>query len=212
MSMIEYVYSAHSAFAYLGSAALSRICAANAVKLIHKPVLLTPVVEAQGSLPFRSRSQAHVDYFFGREIARWAEYRAVSVINHRPTYHDANYSLASGMIIALGQSGPEVDEMAHRLLQAHWRDDADLSDRRSLAALAVALGHDADDLLNRAASDKVQSILRENSDWARAHHIFGSPTYVVDGDPFYGQDHLELVERALLHPFKPSNWYNPPVD
>ncbi|MFK7764519.1 MAG: 2-hydroxychromene-2-carboxylate isomerase [Roseobacter sp.] len=212
MSVIEYVYSVHSAFAYLGSAALSRICADHAVTLIHKPVLLTPVVEAQGSLPFRSRSQAHVDYFFGREIARWAEYRAVPVIDHRPTHHDADYSLASGMIIALGQSGPKVDDMAHRLLQAHWRDDVDLSDPLSLAALATKLGHDSDDLLTRAASDQMQRTLRKNSDWARAHHVFGSPTYVVNGDPFFGQDHLELVERAIAHPFKPPTWRNPPVD
>ncbi|MES0862691.1 hypothetical protein ABLN87_10060 [Ruegeria sp. SCPT10] len=65
MSAIEYVYSAHSAFAYLGSAELARICAKYDVTLIHKPVLLSPVVEAQGSLPFHARTQAHVDYFSG---------------------------------------------------------------------------------------------------------------------------------------------------
>ena len=31
--------------------------------------------------------------------------------------------------------------------------------------------------------------------------VFGSPTYFVDGDMFYGQDHLEMVERALERPF-----------
>ncbi|MEO1494552.1 MAG: DsbA family protein, partial [Pseudomonadota bacterium] len=100
MTTIEYVYSAHSAYAYLGSAELYRICERHQVTLVHKPVLLTPVVEAQGSLPFRARSQAHVDYFFGREIERWAEYRDVPVVNFRPTHHDADYALASGMIIA----------------------------------------------------------------------------------------------------------------
>ena len=41
--------------------------------------------------------------------------------------------------------------------------------------------------------------------------IFGSPTYIVDGDPFYGQDHLGLVERAIQKPFAASAWRNPPV-
>jgi 2-hydroxychromene-2-carboxylate isomerase len=36
---------------------------------------------------------------------------------------------------------------------------------------------------------------------AIARGVFGSPTYVVDGDMFYGQDRLELVERALERPF-----------
>ncbi len=212
MAVVTYVYSAHSAFAYLGSAALARICAATETPLIHKPILLSPVVEAQGSLPFAARTQAHVDYFFGREIARWAEYRDVPVINFRPTFHDADYSLASGMIIALGESGPEVDAMAHAILQAHWRDDADLSDRPTLHGLASELGHDGDALLREAASPQVQAQLMANSDWARAQNVFGSPTYIVDGDPFYGQDRLDLVAHAISQPFAQTNWRNPPVD
>lgn len=212
MATIEYIYSAHSAFAYLGSSELSKICAEHHVTLIHKPVLLSPVVEAQGSLPFAARTQAHVDYFFGREIERWAEYRNVPVINFRPTHHDADYSVASGMILALGDSGPETDRMAHRLLEAHWRDDADLSCQQTLATIATDLGHDAPSLLQRASSEAVQDQLLQNSIWARGLNVFGSPTYIVDGDPFYGQDHLELVKRAVCQPFAASTWENPAVD
>ena len=212
MAVIEYVYSAHSAFAYLGSAELLRLCAAHNVTLVHRPILLSPVVEAQGSLPFRARTQPHVDYFFGREIERWAAYRDVPVLSHRPTFHDADYSVASGMIIALGETGPATDAVAHALLEAHWRDDADLSDTASLAAVATELGHDADALLAQAASADVQDKLRANSEWARTSNVFGSPTYIVEGDPFYGPDHLPLVEHALPRPFAPTAWVNPPVD
>lgn len=212
MSVIEYIYSAHSAFAYLGSAELNKLCAEDHVTLIHKPVLLSPVVEAQGSQPFRTRTQAHVDYFFGREIERWAEYRDVPIINFRPTYHDADYSLASGMILALGETGAKTDMMAHSLLEAHWRYDADLSNPKILGKMAADLGHDEDTLMEQAASEAVQNKLQENSVWAREQDVFGSPTYIVDGDPFYGQDHLELVKRALSQPFSASSWSNPPVD
>jgi 2-hydroxychromene-2-carboxylate isomerase len=153
-----------------------------------------------------------VDYFFGREIERWAEYRDVPIINFRPTHHDADYSLASGMISALGETGTKTDKMAHGLLEAHWRYDADLSDPQTLARVAASLGHDADALMALAASETVQDKLHENSMWARELNAFGSPTYIVDGDPFYGQDHLELVERALSQPFAVSTWSNPAVD
>ncbi|MEJ6395679.1 2-hydroxychromene-2-carboxylate isomerase [Gymnodinialimonas sp. 2305UL16-5] len=212
MTEITYVYSAHSAFAYLGSAELSRICTAHGATLIHRPILLSPVVEKQGSLPFRDRSQAHVDYFFGREIERWAEFRGVPVIAHRPKAHDADYSLASGMIIALGDSGGGVDDMAHRLLQAHWRDDMDLSDEAALRRVAAEAGHDPEILLAQAVSSPVKAQLAANNQWAQDHDIFGSPTYIVNGDPFYGQDHLALVERALDQPFAPACWHNPSVD
>ena len=212
MPTIEYVYSAHSAFAYLGSTKLAQICAAHDVTLIHKPILLSPVVEAQGSLPFAARTQAHVDYFFGREIERWAEYRGVPIINYRPTHHDADYSLASGMIIALGETGAAADAFAHAVLEAHWRDDIDLSSPSALAAVAQKLGHDAQSLVARGASNACQDQLQANNAWARENNVFGSPTYIVDGDPFYGQDRLELVERALAEPFDPTEWHNPPVD
>ena len=35
--------------------------------------------------------------------------------------------------------------------------------------------------------------------------VFGSPTYFVDGDMFYGQDRLELVERAIGKPYMQVN-------
>lgn len=211
MSVIEYVYSAHSGYAYLGSAELMRICKDKAATLIHRPILLSPVVDAQRGQSFRKRTQQHVDYFFGRELERWAEYRGVPIVNHRPSRHDADYSLASGMIIALGETGALADRMAHALLQAHWRDDADLSDRGALAGIASDLGLDAEAHLAKAKSAGIQEKLKANTDWAISKNVFGSPTYIVDDDPFYGQDHLVLVERALNKPFRPSNWSNPSV-
>ena len=212
MRRLTYVYSAHSAFAYPGSAKLAHICADAGLQLIHKPILLSPVVTAQGSQPFHARTQAHVDYFFGREIERWAQYRNVPIVNFRPTYHDADYHIASGMMIALGETGAATDALAHAILQAHWRDDADLSDLKTLADIASALGHDADALLTQAATTTVQAQLKANSDWAKTQSVFGSPTYILDGDPFYGQDRLELIELALKTPFTATNWTNPPVD
>jgi 2-hydroxychromene-2-carboxylate isomerase len=47
----------------------------------------------------------------------------------------------------------------------------------------------------------VLKIYADNTKEAIEKSVFGSPTYFVDGDMFYGQDRLELVERALLKPF-----------
>ena len=51
------------------------------------------------------------------------------------------------------------------------------------------------------ASGSSFSILAEAATKPRV----GSPTYFVDGDMFYGQDHLEMVEGALRQPFA-GNW------
>ena len=211
MTRIDYYYSAHSAFAYLGARMLYEICAAHDVRLVHRTILLSPVVEAAGGLSFRGRTQAHVDYFFGREIERWAEWRGVPVINIRPTYHDNPLELPNGVIIAAQEAGKDVDALSLAVLQAHWRDDADIADAAVLRRLIESLGMDGDALLDAALSDEVQAIHAANTQEAIALPVFGSPTYVVDGDPFYGQDRLELVERAIEKPFAPFNWKNPAV-
>ncbi|WP_299046684.1 2-hydroxychromene-2-carboxylate isomerase [uncultured Tateyamaria sp.] len=212
MTDLIYYYSAHSAFAYLGSARVMALCAQHNLTLVHRPIPLSPVVEAQGSLPFAKRTQAHVDYFFGREIERWAELREVPVVPFRPTYHDADYALAAGMILALGDRVAPVDAMAHAILQAHWRDDADLSDAPTLRALAEGLGHDPDTLLARAQSPDVSATYRANADAALHAGVMGSPTYVLGTEMFYGQDRLEMLERACAQPFTPTRWVNPPVE
>lgn len=212
MTEITYYYSAHSAFAYLGSAAITGICARHGLMLVHRPIPLSPVVEAQDRLPFRARIQAHVDYFFGREIERWAELRNVPVMRSRPTHHDAPYDIASCMILALGGRGAQVDAMAHALLEAHWRDDVDLSDMATLAQIATRLGHDAPALLDAAQTPKIRAQYAVNAQTALAADVFGSPTYIYEGEVFYGQDRLELLDRAVTQPFQPTRWVNPSVD
>lgn len=211
MTRIDYFYSAHSAYAYLGARKLYQICAALGVELNHVPIQLSPVVEAAGGAPFAGRTQAHVDYFFGREIERWAEWRGVPVISFRPTHHDNPLDLPNGMIIAAQEAGEDVDALSFAILQAHWRDDADIADAETLKRLATGIGMAADPLLDAARSAPVQAIHRTNTETAIALPVFGSPTYVVDGDPFYGQDRLDLIERALTTPFAPAGWTNPPV-
>jgi 2-hydroxychromene-2-carboxylate isomerase len=63
------------------------------------------------------------------------------------------------------------------------------------------VGIDPSPLLEIASSQEVLKIYEENTKEAIKRSVFGSPTYFIDGDMFYGQDHLELVERALIEPF-----------
>ena len=72
----------------------------------------------------------------------------------------------------------------------------------TLASIASHPGYDAKMLLEQADSADVRAQLRANTDEATTRSVFGSPTYFVDGDMFYGQDRLELVERALQMPFR----------
>jgi len=152
-------------------------------------------------VPFGKRSKAHVAYFFGREIERWSEVRGAPTKTGIPTHHAKDPALANGMLIAGLGRGIDIDGLAHAILEAHWRDDADLADRLTLASIGRSVGVDPDSLLDRATTPEVQQVYRANTEEAVRRSVFGSPTYVVDGDMFYGQDRLEMVERALRRPY-----------
>ena len=165
---------------------------------------LRAVVAVTGPGPHNSRTPEHRAYFSGREIARWAEARAVDILPW-PAHHDNEIALSNGMLIAGLLRGLDIDALAHRLLEGHWRDDADLADPDTLLRLGREAGIDPAPLLQDARSPEVVAVYDANTAEAIQRSVFGSPTYFVDGDMFYGQDHLELVARALEKPFS-GNW------
>jgi len=201
MPDIEYFYSAHSAFAYLGAKRLSEIAAASGQRVIHKPIDLNLVLAAVHPNGFRGRSKAHLSYYFGREIERWAEYRELPVKGGTPANHRNDTTLANTMLIASAALGQDVDSLAFVVMQAHWGNHADLADRATLAALATSVGQAPDTLFDLAETSKTKATYEANTAEAIERSVFGSPTYFVDGDMFYGQDHLEFVERAISQPF-----------
>lgn len=199
---IEYFYAAHSAFAYLGSKRFMAIASAAGREIRHRPFYLDRVVETAGAGAFSNRTQAHVDYYFGREIQRWSEYREAPVMDGIPTHHYKDMTLANCTLIAADESGTNIDALAHAFLEAHWRDDADLADVATLKAVAKTAGYDVTPFIAAAGSDAVKARYEDNTAEAIERSVFGSPTYFVDCDMFYGQDRLELVERAMAKAFR----------
>lgn len=201
MQDIEYFYAAHSAYAYLGSAHFMQVARAAGRRIAHRPMDLHRVMEACGSTAFGARPEAHRFHFFRREVERWAEYRGVPLLAQRPRFHDHGYDLANRVLVAALIEGRDVDALAHRFLESHWAEDSDLGDAQALVALAGQAGFDGAALLAAAAAPAVAERYEANTREAIARGVVGSPTYFVDGDMFYGQDRLELLERACARPF-----------
>ena len=201
MSEIEYFYSAHSAYAYLGSARLMELSRTANRRIAHRPMDLRKVVAVTGPGSTNSLTPGRRDYFSGREIERWAQFRSAPVMQGFPTHHDKDMTFPNGMLIAGLLQETNVNRLAHGMLEAHWRDDADLTDSATLTRLGIAAGVDPGPLLDAALSAEVLAVYAANTDEAIERSVFGSPTYFVDGDMFYGQDHLEMIERALERPF-----------
>ncbi|MBX3500147.1 MAG: 2-hydroxychromene-2-carboxylate isomerase [Alphaproteobacteria bacterium] len=202
MKTIDYYYSTRSIYAYLGAQRIVDLARRFGRRLVHRPVDLSRVVPAAGSQPFDKRSAAHKAYQFGREIERWSEYLGIPALVD-PVHHFGDRALSAGVILAAQSAGADVDRLHVDMLTALWRDDRDLSSAEVLASLVSGVGADATAILDAARSEDVQAAFNQCSERAIAAGVPGSPTYVVDGDLFYGQDRLMMVERALERPFAP---------
>ncbi len=199
--VIEYFYSIHSAFAWIGARKLEEIAKSSGRRIIHKPFDFVPVIAAANGGTYPEISQVRIKYFFGREIDRWAAWRNQPCIQTRPKYHDEPQALASGMVLAALQMGLNADALSREVLGMHWRDDGNINGRDDLTKAARAAGLDPEPLFEAAMTSDIQDQFKACTQKAISRSVFGSPTYFVDGDMFYGQDRLEMVEHALSRPF-----------
>lgn len=202
MKTIDYFYSTRSIYAHFGAQRIVDLAHRFGRRLMHRPVDLSRVVPAAGSMPFDKRSTAHKAYQFGREIERWSEYLGIPALVD-PVHHFGDRKLSAGVILAAQAAGVDVDRLHIDMLAALWRDDRDLSSAEVLASLLSGIGADAKAILDAAHSADVQAALDRCTELAIAKGVPGSPTYIVDGELFYGQDRLMMVERALERPFAP---------
>ena len=176
---------------------LKRICDETGARLEHRPMDLHIVMQEVGASAFRSRSKAHIDYFFSTEIERWSKKRKAPWLGRIPTHHAKDYSLANRCLIAAARAGHDVDSLSHTFLRAHWCDDADLSNEATLEGLAETIGMPGIDILAGAEHKLVCRAYRHNTEEAIERSVFGSPTYFVGQEMFYGQDRLDFVEDLL---------------
>lgn len=79
--------------------------------------------------------------------------------------------------------------------RAHWGEGRDMSTPEAVAGVAASLGIDRAGLLSAIASEAVKDRLKAEVDASIGAGVFGCPTFVVDGEMFWGADRLDQVER-----------------
>jgi 2-hydroxychromene-2-carboxylate isomerase len=85
--------------------------------------------------------------------------------------------------------------LAGAVMRACWAEERDISDTGAPAAIVAAQGLDAAALAARA--DEAAAAYDTYPADAVEQQVFGAPWYQVGDTPFWGQDRLEFVDRAL---------------
>ena len=195
MTQIDYYFTLISPFAYLGHGAIQAVAARHSAVLAYKPVGLMAVWENSGSLPLGKRSKAQQDARL-IELQRWRERRGVP-LNLHPKHFPTNPTLADRCVIAITEA--DGDPAAYMLagFRAVWANDLDLSDRNVVAGLLTETDHDAEAMLAAAESEHVAAVHKAHTEEAVGLNVIGSPCYVLNGEAFWGQDKIDLLDDAL---------------
>jgi 2-hydroxychromene-2-carboxylate isomerase len=88
-------------------------------------------------------------------------------------------------------------QVVHALYHAYWAQGRDLSTPEAVAAILAPLGLPVDEVAAGAASEEAAALLRNAVGASIEAGVFGSPTIVVDDEPFWGSDRLAEVEEWL---------------
>ncbi|MEM6460579.1 MAG: 2-hydroxychromene-2-carboxylate isomerase [Pseudomonadota bacterium] len=195
MAIIDYYFYGASPFSYLGHGQPIAVAQQHGAEINYKPVNLFAVWEVSGAVPPAKRPLVRQRYRL-IELQRVAEFRGLP-INIHPKYWPADTTLADQAVIALVEAGHAPADYMQRVFSGVWADELDLADRSVVAGLLSDCGFDAEAILERAGSDDVAAIRAQNSKDAVAADAVGVPAYVLNGEVFWGQDRIELLDHAL---------------
>jgi carboxymethylenebutenolidase len=194
---VDYYFAPQSPWAYLGHQRLVDIVAQTGATLRVMPMDLGgKVFPISGGLPLGQRAPQRQAYRLV-ELQRFSQHLKIP-LNLKPQYFPVGGDPAARLIIAadMAHGAAAAMAMAGAVLTACWAQERNMADDAVLAELLQEQKLSAG-LLAQSHSLGVQVRYETYTQAAIAAGVFGAPSYVLEGEIFWGQDRLDFLERAL---------------
>lgn len=193
--VVDYYFAPMSGYAYLGHDEFVDICAKAGAEIRYHPLDMGRVFASAGSFPpakYPEIRQIHRK----ADMVRWAEKRGLP-FNDTPAFWPVPMERACAAIAAAGALGLDQAIVTKAILSAVWVDDLNISNVDDLKTVLVQSGIEADPILSACSEpDTIASAAETTSD-AIEMGIFGSPTYVLEDQWYFGQDRLIFLRSTL---------------
>jgi 2-hydroxychromene-2-carboxylate isomerase len=195
---VEFLFDFGSPNAFLSHRVIPAIEARTGVRFNYVPVLLGGIFKATGNQS-PATAFAHIrnkPEYERLEVERFVSKHGIQGFGYSPFFPVNTLSLMRGAIAArnLRVFDRYVDEMYRHM----WVDHKKLDDPAVLAAALTESGFDAARLMAESTSPAVKAELIANTERAVERGAFGSPTFFVDDEMWFGKDRLDEVEQAIL--------------
>ena len=194
--VVDYYFTASSPWTYFGHDRFFALARRHGAAVNVKPVDLGRVFPVSGGLPLKQRAPQRQAYRMV-ELRRWSEYLGVP-INVQPKFFPVPGDLAARWILAAAEQDTGAGlSLAGAFMRAVFAEERNIADGATAVAIAGEQGLDPTKLGARAESPAIAARYESLTQEAIERQVFGAPTYIYRDEPFWGQDRLDFLDRAL---------------
>lgn len=187
MKPIDFWFSIGSTYSYLTVARIAGVEASEGVTFDWRPFSVRAIMKEMDNIPFVNKP-VKARYMW-RDIERRAAGYGLPATLPAP-YPLQQFDLANRVAIVGREEGWCRDYVV-ATYRRWFVDGQEAGSEPNLSESLAEIGQDAEAVIARARSDATEQAYLAATDAARALGIFGSPSFVVDGELFWGDDRLE---------------------
>jgi 2-hydroxychromene-2-carboxylate isomerase len=191
---IDFYFDFSSPYGYFAATKIDELAARHGRAVTWRPILLGAVFKLTGQQPLSTIPLK--GSYMGHDLARSA--RLLNVPFKLPTKFPIASTAPSRAFYWIGDRDRELArKVALALYHAYFAEDRDISNPEVTGNVAAKLGVDKAELTQALNEPAVKERLKTEVDAAIERGVFGSPYIVIDGEPFWGSDRLEQMEKWL---------------
>ena len=191
---MDFYFDYSSPYGYFAAMKIEDLAAKHGRSVNWKPILLGAVFKVTGSQPLPSLPLKGP--YAIRDIARSARFYGIAY--KQPSKFPIAGQAPSRAFYWANERDPALaKKLAQALYQAFFVEDRDISSPEITADVAATLGFKRDEVLAALNDPAIKDKLKNEVDAAIKLGVFGSPYIVIDGEPFWGIDRFDQIDRWL---------------
>ena len=188
MKNIDFYFSIGSTYTYLSVTRILDVEKKHGIKFNWKPFSVRAIMKEMNNIPFPKDKKNKVDYMW-RDIERRAENYGFFAKTPVP-YPLSEFDLANQIAILGLDKGWGIDYI--KLTYKKWfQEGKEPAIDPSISEVCDELKLNKDEIINSANNQEIQNKYQSNTDSARKNKIFGSPSFIIKNEVFWGDDRME---------------------